>query len=205
MLAKENSLREEIIEIGKKLYDRKLVVARSGNLSICLDENNILVTATGSSLGHLSSENVIKVDIRAEVDIKKERVTSEYPLHSLIYKNFPHKTVIHCHPSLTNAYFAVNDDLKAFTFETRLYLPDIPVVPQDTPTVTKPEAVIEALKKSNLIVLKNHGVVACGNNFLDAFFLVEALEEAVKTLAVARLFKKDILDNLDNALKRDLG
>lgn len=202
---KERALKGDIIDIGKKLYDLRLVVARSGNLSARIDENNILVTATGASLGNLTYDDIIKVDLTKDADIKNERLTSEFPLHSLIYKNFPHKVIIHCHPTLINAYFAVCPELKALTFETKLYLGNVPVVEQETPAITKLEPVIEALKISNLVVIKNHGVVSVADKFSDALYLIEALEEAAKMAAVARLFKKEILDDLDNALKENFN
>lgn len=200
----EKILREEIIKIGKKLYDLRLVVARAGNLSAKIDENNILITATGISLGALTDADVIKVDLSNDDDAKNKKVTSEFPLHRLVHKNFPLKVVIHCHPTLINAYYAVCNDLKALTFETKLYLGNVPVVEQDTPAITKPELVIEALKLNNLVVVKNHGVVAIADNFNDALHLIEALEEAIKVAATARLFKKDVLDDLDVAIKSDL-
>ncbi len=201
---KEKSLKGEIIMIGKKLQALRLVAAHSGNLSVRLDEKNILVTATGSCLGELKYNDIIRVDLSNEQDLKNKRLTSEFPLHMLIYKNFPSKAAIHCHPSLINGYFAVYPDIKTLTFETKLYLGNVPVINQDTPAVTKPELVIEALKLSNLVVLKNHGVVSIGENFKDAFNLIDTLEEAVKTIAVARLFKKEILDELDKELKEAL-
>lgn len=201
---KEKLLKDEIIGIGKKLYQFRLVVARAGNLSARLDERNILVTATGISLGDLTSEDIIKVDLANEKEVQDKRLTSEFPLHGLIYKNFPAKVIIHCHPTLVNAYFAVCDELKTLTFETKIYLGNIPVVTQDTPSITKPLAVVDALKNSNLVVIKNHGVVSIAENFNDSFYLIESLEEAVKLAALARIFKKDILDDLDKAVKEDL-
>lgn len=201
---KEKSLKNEIIAIGEKLQALRLVVSHSGNLSARLDEKNILVTATGSCLGELKYEDIIRVNLTNEQDFKNERLTSEFPLHMLIYKNFPNKAVIHCHPTLINSYFAVYPDIKVLTFETKLYLGNVPVIEQDTPAVTKPELAIEALKSSNLVVLKNHGVVSVGDNFKAAFNLIDTLEEAVKTAATARLFKKEILDDLDKELKETL-
>ncbi len=130
--------------------------------------------------------------------------SSELPLHTLIYKNFPAKVAVHSHAPLINGYFAVCDSLKALTFETKFYLGEIPVVPQDTPTVTEPEPVIEALNTNNLVVLKHHGVVAMADTFNEAMALTEALEEAVRTAAVARLFDRKVLDGLDQALKERL-
>jgi ribulose-5-phosphate 4-epimerase/fuculose-1-phosphate aldolase len=202
MFNKEKRLKDEIINIGRKLYQLRLVVARSGNLSARIDENNVLITATGVSLGSLNYGDIIKVDLNSESE--RGCLSSEFPLHSLIYKNLPNKVIIHCHPSLINAYFALYSDLKTLTFESRLYLGNIPVVEQDTPTITKPQMAVEALRNSNLVVIKNHGVVSIGDAFSGALYLIETLEEAVKTAAVARIFKKEILDELDKETKRTL-
>jgi putative sterol carrier protein len=112
--------------------------------------------------------------------------------------------VIHAHPPLINAYFSAQPSLKALTFETKFYLGEVPVIKQDTPTVTRPDEVINALRTNNLVVLKNHGTVAVADKFEDALSLTEALEEAVRTAAVARLFNKEILDDLEGALKETL-
>ena len=205
IFGKEKAIRDEIVNIGKKLYDLRLVVGRSGNLSARLDENTILITATGSSLGNLSSDEIIKVDLKNEEDLKNKRLTTEFPLHRMVYENFPLKNIIHCHPTLINAYFAVCPELKTLTFESKLYLGNIPVVEQDTPAITKPELIIEALKASNLVVAKNHGVVSVADKFSDCLYFIETLEEAVKVAATARLFKKDVLDDLDKSLKENLS
>ena len=204
IFVREKAIKDEIINIGRKLYQLRLVVARSGNLSARLDENVILITATGASLGSLTQDDLIKVDLANEEGLKSSRLSTEFPLHRLIYKNFPNRAIIHCHPTLINAYFALYPDLKILTFETKLYLGAVPVIEQDTPAITNPELVIEALKTNSLVVIKNHGVVTIADKFSDALYLVETLEEAVKLAAVARLFKKDILDGLDEEIKESL-
>lgn len=205
MFDKENILKDEMINMGKRLYALRLVAARAGNLSARLDKDNILITTTGTSLGELRHNDIIKVNINSERDTKNKRLTTEFPLHQLIYKNFPIKTVIHCHPPLVNGYFCVYSDLKVLTFEAKLYLGDVPVIKQETPSITQPELVIEALKTNNLAVIKNHGVVAIAENFREGLHLVETLEETVKVASIARLFKKEILDDLDKELKVSLA
>lgn len=204
MFGKERKLSNEMIEAGKRLYDLRLIAASSGNLSARIDEKNILVTATATELGNLKYQDIIKVNLHKEEDLKNKQLTTEFPLHRMIYENLPAQVVIHCHPALTNAYFSVYSDLKVLTFESRLHLGNIPVVEQDTPAVTKPELVVTALKTNNLVVLKNHGAVSIGNTFPEAFNLIETLEEAVRTVATARLFKKEITDELDKELKATL-
>jgi len=200
----EKELKLEIIKVGKRLYDARLAVAKSGNLSAKFDAENILITATGTFLGQLSQSDIVKVNLTSGKHEGEIKPSSELPLHSLVYKNFFAKVVVHCHPPLINGYFAVAKTLKAMSFETKFYLGDIPVIPQETPTVTAPEPVIAALKTNNLVVLKNHGTVAIADKFQDALSITEALEEAVKSAALGRLFDKNILDDLDTALKDDL-
>jgi L-fuculose-phosphate aldolase len=200
----EQELKSKIIEVGKRLYAAGLAVAKSGNLSAKIDNENILITATGTFLGQLKEGDIVKVSL-SDCSFKGElKPSSELPLHTLVYKNFPAKVVIHCHPPLINGYFAVAKTLKAMSFETKFYLGDIPVIPQETPTVTDTAPVISALKTNNLVVLKNHGTVAIDQNFEDALSITEALEEAVKSASIARLFDKEILDDLDLTLKDNL-
>jgi len=200
----EQELRAQIIDVGKRLYASGLAVAKSGNLSARLDSENILITGTGTFLGQLKDADIVKVNLASGKFEGNLKPSSELPLHSLVYKNFAAKVVVHCHPPLINGYFAVAKSLKAMSFETKFYLGEIPVIPQETPTVTDTAPVITALKTNNLVVLKNHGTVAIGDHFVDALAVSEALEEAVKSAAIARLLDKDVLDDLDNALKEDL-
>jgi L-fuculose-phosphate aldolase len=201
-MSKVKQLKEEIIEIGKRLYDFRLVAARGGNLSARLEENLILITASGSCLGGLSKEDILKVDLTYPE--KTGGLTTEFPLHSLIYQSFPAQRIIHCHPPLINAYYSVYDTLESITFENKLFLGQVPVVTQGTPSVTRPEKVIEALKNNNIVAIKNHGVVCIADKFVDAFYLIEELEEAVKMAGLARIFSKEQPNVFEQELKTTL-
>lgn len=202
MSNQEKILKQEIIDTGRRLYQAGLVAANSGNLSASLDQDNILITATGTSLGNLNPDDIIKINLKE--DSGDSRLSTEFPLHRLIYESLAAKTVIHCHPPLVNGYFAVAQSLKNLTFESKVYLGDVPVIKQETPSITKPELAIEALKTNNLVVIKNHGVVSVAEDFKHSFNLIETLEDAVKVTSIARLFDKTVLDDLDKALKEDL-
>ncbi|MBU2540502.1 MAG: class II aldolase/adducin family protein [Candidatus Omnitrophica bacterium] len=205
MRREEQQLRQEIIKIGKRLYDLRLVVAKGGNLSASLGSDLILITASGCCLGQLKEKDILKVNLTQARSIEDKALTTEFSLHSLIYKNFKFKTVIHCHPPLINAYYSVNDSLENITFESKLFLGKVPQVKQATPNISQPQDVIEVLRLSNIVVIKNHGVVCMHESFDEAFYLIEELEEAVRTAAVARLFKKENLNLLNQQLKQTLS
>ncbi|MCQ9208621.1 MAG: class II aldolase/adducin family protein [Omnitrophica bacterium] len=191
-------LKEEIIKIGKKLYDFRLVAAKGGNLSARIENDLILITASGTCLGQLQEKDILKVNISED---EVAGLTTEFPLHSLVYQSFPAQRVIHCHPPLINAYYSSYEKLESITFENKLFLGQVPVVIQSTPSVTQPEKVIAALATNNIVVIKNHGVVCIANEFSDAFYLIEELEEAVKMVGFARLFNKDKPNKFDQELK----
>lgn len=197
-------MREQMIKVGQRLYTAGLVVAKSGNISCRLDDEHILITATGTFLGDLKEADIVRVNLESGKCLDPKSPSTELPLHLLIHRNFEQKTIIHCHPPLINGYFAVENKLKVLTFETKLFLGDVPVIPQDTPMVSNPQVVVDALKNNNLVVLKNHGIVAIADNFEGTLSLAETLEEAVKTAAVARLMNKEAYDVLENALKEYL-
>jgi len=204
MAAEEREIKNRVIKVGVRLYQAGLALGRSGNISARLNDTRILITARGTFLGNLTYKDIVRVDIRTHAVTGHQKPSSELPLHALIYKNLPVKTIIHCHPPLTNGYFAAANRLKALTFEAKCCLGNVPAVKQYTPTVMSPGLVLAALKKNKIVVLKNHGVVSIADNFQDALGHIETLEEAIKVAAIARLCGKGRLDDIDKALKRNL-
>jgi len=184
----ENKIKKDLIEIGRLLWEKDLVCARSGNISYRVDEKSFLLSCHDSCLGFLTEEDFVLMDLQGKV-LKGKNPSTESRLHSEIYVNIASaKVVIHTHTSHINGYFTTRDTFAPFTFETKLYIGSISAIPQTTPAVTEIRPVIESLQKNSLAVLKNHGVVAIGGNLLDAFFLIQTLEEAIKMEAIRKIF-----------------
>lgn len=181
-------LRQEIVEISKNLYRRRLVAGRGGNVSARLDSKSILITPHGVSLGYLREEELLEVDLGGKVISGEGKPSVEILMHLAIYRELPVNTVIHAHPTYATAFFTCGEKLKPLTYELTFALGEVPVIPQETPTVTDTASIIKHLRMNNIIVLKNHGVVAVGESLQDALFLIEDLEEAVKMTTITRLF-----------------
>jgi len=194
-------MRQAIVSVGKKLAAAQLACARSGNVSLRRDKKTVLITATGAALGDLRPGDIVRVCLATGEISGAKRPSSELPLHLAIYKNFDCRAVIHCHPPLANAFFAVHSRLPVLTFETRFYLKDVPVIRQRSLNVSDPAPVVAALAGNKLAVLRNHGVVAIGQDFTDTLELIQILEESVKIACIARLFRKKSLDGIDRAIK----
>ncbi len=185
-----NRVKKEIIASGKLLWEKDLASGLNGNISSRVDNKKYFITGRGTCLGRLSTADIVLTDVEGNV-YGKGKPSSEKTLHTAIYKNFPEvQAVIHTHLTYAGGFFHVNDTLTPSTFESRLYLGEVKCVAQFTPTVTDIAPVIEALKKNNIMVLKNHGVLAMGKNLFDCFLLIQCLEEAVKMDVVSQIYRQ---------------
>lgn len=181
---------EQIIETGKWIWDKDLTAGLSGNISILESGEKVLITGHAACLGMLNRSDIGAIDLNGKPFDRNFAPSSEVAFHTAVYRNCIAAAVVHVHPVFSNGYFAVNDRIEFDTFETRLTLGDVPVIDQKTPAIVDISPVIEALKKSNIIVLKHHGVVAIGETLRDAFFLIQTLEEAVKISCIKGLYSK---------------
>ena len=89
-----------------------------------------------------------------------------------------------------------------------MYLGEVPSIEQTTPAVTDAAPVMKALAENDIVVLRNHGVVAKGEDLFDCFLLVQALEEAAMIDAVSRLYgeKKPLKEkNAKSSVKSKTG
>ncbi len=180
--------RDEIIALGRMMWDKDLVGGWNGNISLRVDEERLLMTGRGTCLGRLTLDNVTLVNNEG-VLVEGCEPTSERLLHIDIYRYFPKvKAVVHTHTPCTNAYFLNNDVFTPRTFEAEYVLGEIHGVDQVSVNVTDTAPVIERLKKSNLVVLRRHGVVAVGDTLFDCMARIQVLEEQLWMEALSRIF-----------------
>ena len=183
-----NTAQEKIISVAKHLWQKGLVGACSGNISLKHDKDSLYVTAHHSCLGLLRENDIVRLSLDGNFRGKKQP-TMEKSIHLAIQNSFSFPAVIHAHPPLTTAYFSVRDTLICPTHEARLLLGNVPCVMQRTAHITNEKKVIAALRKSNIVALKEHGVIAMGKDLYEAFFLIQMLEDAIKVNFAAQLFR----------------
>lgn len=191
-------LKDDIIAIGRLLWEKELVSGLNGNISRRVDDKRILITSRGSCLGILSEKHVVLADLDGN-PLEEGQVSSEKLMHTEVYKNFPETgAVVHTHTNYTNAYFINNEKLVPQIFESKFYLGEVKGIKQTTPSVTDAGPVIKELKSNNIVALRNHGVVAMGKDLFDCFLLIQALEDAVKIDAISRLYRDSRLGTRDS-------
>jgi L-fuculose-phosphate aldolase len=168
--------KQEIKFWGSQLHQRGVNYGRSGNISKRVGDA-ILITAHESYLGFLDDDDILVVDNKGSIVKGDKEPTAEKSLHLSIYEKFPQRhVVIHAHPPYTVHYFYHHETLSPITLEERVYLGKISAIPQETPTITDLDAIHQALSNKDIVVIKDHGVVAIGADFKYTFSLIELLE-----------------------------
>jgi L-fuculose-phosphate aldolase len=168
--------KQAIIFWGSQLHQHGINYGRSGNISKRVGEK-ILITAHESYLGFLDENDILVMNKDGTIIEGEKDPTSEMPFHLSTYGQFPQKhVVIHAHPPYIVHYFYHYESLVPITLEERVYLGKVKAITQETPTITNLDPIHQALTNNDIVVIKDHGVVAIGADFKYAFSLIELLE-----------------------------
>jgi L-fuculose-phosphate aldolase len=173
------ALEREMIRWGKLLFERRLISGWGGNLSCRVGKEEFLITGQHAPLGFLTSNDLVRINHEGNPTREKQRASSETPLHLAVYKGTEAEAIVHVHPPMVLAFSLTHESFVPVSFEEKYTIGEVAIIPQDTPTVTKPQQVVEELKYHPVVIIKGHGTVAIGKNLQEAFLLTDLLEEAV--------------------------
>ena len=173
------TLEREMIRWGKLLFERRLITGWGGNISCRLGKERFLITGQHAPLGFLTAKDFVEVDGQGRAVKKDQRPSSETPLHLAVYHGTDAKAVIHAHPPMALTFSLSHESFVPLSFEEKYTIGEVPIVPQETPTVTETAKVVEELRLRPIVILRGHGTVAYGKDLKDGFLLTDLLEEAV--------------------------
>lgn len=185
----EFKLKEQICEIGRRLYNRGFAAANDGNITIRLNEREILCTPTMVSKGFMKPDDICKVDYEGKQLAGSRKRTSEVLLHLAVYKERPDiNSVVHCHPPHATAFAVAGEPIpKCVLPEVEVFLGIVPLARYETPGGTKfAETILPYVKECNTIILANHGTVTFGPTLENAYFNSEIIDAYCKILILAR-------------------
>ncbi len=186
----EETHRREICLAGRWMYEREFIVAAEGNLSVRLEDGNILTTPTCMNKGMLRPEDLVITDIQGQQLFGARKVSTELAMHLLFYRLRPDVNAIcHGHPVTATGFAAAGRGLDlALLPEVIVELGQIPVVPYATPGTPELSVALEPfVPQYDALLLANHGAVTCGPDLRTAFFRMETIEHSAKITLVAEL------------------
>ena len=197
----EHELRQEMVRLGRLMWERGYVAATDGNLSARLGADRLLVTASGLSKGFLSADDLVIVDLDGEpVSAYRGRdqrtgghlrASSEIRMHLEVYQQRPDvQAVVHAHPPLATAFSIAGVSLaRCIIPEVIVTLGGIPTTEYATPgTQEVPGSIRQAIRDYDAIILAHHGSLTVGRTLWEAYMRLEKVEHTAQiTLASHQL------------------
>jgi L-fuculose-phosphate aldolase len=186
----EAGLREELVEVCRRLYARDLIGAGEGNVSCRLGRGELLVTPSGACKGFLAPRDLVVVNEDGEKVRGRGRASTEIRMHLAAYAARPDAAaIVHAHPvaavALTVAGLPPPNDVMP---EASVVLGEVAVAPFATPgTDEVPRALGPLLARHDVVLLERHGALALGRTLGEALDRVETLERVARVAALARL------------------
>ncbi len=199
--------REEVAYFMKRLYNQKLTTTSGGNISLRIDNNNILVTPSQIDKGRLTGDQIGITNLDGKYKTPGLQFSMETGMHLAIYrKKKDINAIVHAHPVFSTSFAVMNKQINCkLTGEARAVI-GIPVVAPYALMGSKrlADSVATAITKSNVVLMRNHGIITIGENLLQAFDRIEVLEAAAKITLITELMDdcneipKDQLKKIDD-------
>jgi len=188
-MTQEGALKQELCEIGRRLYDKGFAAGADGNISYRLSDNAVLCTPTQICKGFMQPDDLCMADMDGKQLSGKRKLTSEIFLHLEIYRGDPNvNSVVHCHPPHATAFGVARVDIPSCILPAvEVFLGVVPRADYETPGATAfAKTVRPFIGKANTVILSNHGTVSWGPTVEKAYWYTEILEAYCRMLLLAK-------------------
>lgn len=191
---KPRKARQEIVRCAHALWGRGLVSGSSGNISVRLENGDILITPTRKALGLLRKSDVVRID-RDGTALDGGRPSSEWRLHVAAYgARADIEVVVHTHPTFCVVWSAQDRLYPRDTVAATESLSPMKLVafyPNGTQELA--DATRAALADGTpLALLARHGLVAVAREIDDAYVQTDLAEECAKVAYFSETFHRTL-------------
>ena len=169
--------RKRLVECCHMLYDRNLTVSAGGNMSVRINDREILITPSGVNKGLVREDDLVKMDMDGNV-LSGGKPSIEHKFHLGIYSENPEtNAVVHCHPLYCLAILTRGEDLKStLTPEGVLLLDQVPTCRYATPGSDELVEAVMEYAHAPAMLMARHGAITQGRTLEEAYNRMEELE-----------------------------
>jgi L-fuculose-phosphate aldolase len=179
MAVTEQDLREQVVDIMRKMGERGLNKGTSGNCSVRFGEG-LLVTPSGIVPEALTAESIVYIDKDGEVLDGSFAPSSEWQMHKGILDRRPDvRAVVHCHSHYATVLACAGRPIPSVHYMVAVSGgPTIEIAPYHMfGSAELAKGVTETLDGRLACLMANHGQIALGPSLARALSIAEQVEE----------------------------
>jgi len=162
-----------------RMLEHNGILDYNGHASIRLDGDRMLINIGSCQRSQLTADDICIIDFDGNVIDGNGKPPLEFHLHAGVYKARPDvQAVIHAHPNWSTILSTAGVEYLPVYAQGSLVYP-LPVL--DSPdSINNPEMakrLTDTLGDRPAALMKAHGAVTCGDSLVDAFVLMNYLED----------------------------
>lgn len=201
--------KEEVAYFMRRLYAQRLTTTSGGNISL-KSGDHILITPSQTDKARIRAEEIGILTTSGENQTPHLKPSMESKMHLAIYNHRPDvKAIVHAHPVFATSFCISKKEIKTNLAGESWAVIGTPVKAAYRLMGTQDlaDVVAQASSEGNVILLENHGVLAVGENLLQAYDRLEVTEASAKMTFITDLMgeRKELsaselkeIDNLFN-------
>ena len=176
--AAETESKQQLVDCIRML-ERNDIMDYNGHASIRLDDDRILINSGSCERSRLTVNDICTIDLEANQIAGNGNAPLERHLHCGIYRVRPDvKAIVHCHPKWSTYLTMVGRRYEPVYAQGSLVHP-VPLL--DSPNSINNRAMADRLAATlgdrPAALLKSHGAVTVGKDIVEAFVLLNYMEE----------------------------
>lgn len=194
---------QEFVELAHRVGQAGLTVCSSGNLSVRLDNDEVLISGTGSWVPALTPDKVSVCRLSTGEVLNGIKPSMESVFHMGVMRERPEVgCVLHFQSPYATAVACMKHRPSNFNFTAECPIHvgrEIPMIPYFRPG--SPELashVVKEMKDHDSVMLLKHGQVVCGKDFNQAFERAMFFEMACRIAVLNG-------DNVDPLTAEEIG
>jgi len=180
----------KLVQCVRELYGLGLTSSVSGNHSIRIGNDLMLITPSGIPRYNLKSSDLLRINLKTGDVYGNSRPTIEWQMHRDIYRKTDSRAVVHTHSPFTLGV-AISSNFRHVIEEAKIVVGNPVIIkhlPSGSAKLAQEVSSIFGSSKTKAVIIRNHGIVAVGGDIDEARAVVESLEEWSKILTVAKIF-----------------
>ncbi len=186
----KNKILNDLVNASHQVSIKGLTPGKSGNISCRFYEegvSKVAITRSEISKGKVGIDDIVIVDMEGNRLEGDGKPSSETFLHLGIYNERDDiNAIVHTHSPHAAGFSMSGKELKRLEGFGKIENPYIASVKYSKPGSNElAKDTARMMKKEDVVILKNHGVVAAGINLDEATLLAEFIEDIAKTQFIA--------------------
>jgi L-ribulose-5-phosphate 4-epimerase len=181
--------KRSVINTALMIKEYGLIALAGGNVSMRIDNENILITPSGTYYETMKDEDILVMDIDGNVKEGTLKPSVDTVALLYIYRHMPEvHAIIHTHQTYATAVGLISDKLPAVTTTlSNVTLGEVNVAPYSSPaSLNMGIETVNNINGKRAVILKHHGVVTVGANLKEAMYAAIYMEDSAKAYLVAK-------------------